>query len=326
MSASYAAEYPSYAATRALDDLRARDIPCSTASGTCISTTRPAISCRCHSSTGTWQLLRDHLLGNPHSTNPASALATTFIEQARLSVLDFFNADPDEFVVIFTANATQALKLVGEAYPFDAAGEYLLTFDNHNSVNGIREFARAKGCPTTYVPIVLPDMRVDEAELAIASRARQPRRPPPVCLSGTIELLRRAASARLDSARAGARLGRAARRGGVYADQPPRSRPLEARLRVAELLQDVRLSDRRRLPHRHARRRSRNCGGRGLRAARSRWRRFRATSSISRKARRHSRTARRTISRCLRRVRPPVLCRRSASTRFTRACAASPDG
>ena len=111
------------------------------------------------------RLLAHHLLGNPHSTNPASALATTFTEQTRLSVLNFFNADPDEFVVIFTANATQALKLVGESYPFDASGEYLLTFDNHNSVNGIREYARAKGCPTTYVPIVLPEMRVDEAEM-----------------------------------------------------------------------------------------------------------------------------------------------------------------
>jgi molybdenum cofactor sulfurtransferase len=109
--------------------------------------------------------LRDHLLGNPHSTNPTSSLTTTYVEQTRLSVLEFFNADPDEYIVIFTANATQALKLVGESYPFDAGGEYLLTFDNHNSVNGIREFARVKGCTTTYVPVVLPDMRVDEPEL-----------------------------------------------------------------------------------------------------------------------------------------------------------------
>ena len=38
-------------------------------------------------------------------------------------------------------------------------------------MNGIREFARAKGCATTYVPIVLPDMRVDDAELASHLRA-----------------------------------------------------------------------------------------------------------------------------------------------------------
>src|SRR6185295_1012584 len=80
--------------------------------------------------------------------------------------LEFFNASPDEYVVIFTGNATQALKLVGESYPFGESGEYVLTFDNHNSVNGIREFARVKGCRTIYVPVVLPEMRVNDAELA----------------------------------------------------------------------------------------------------------------------------------------------------------------
>jgi molybdenum cofactor sulfurtransferase len=165
MQTSFSRQYPTYATTRALDDLRAREYPLLDGLGQVYldytaGNLVPQTLLERH-----MQLLRDHLLGNPHSTNPASALATTFTEQTRLSVLDFFNADPEEFVVIFTANATQALKLVGEAYPFDASGEYLLTFDNHNSVNGIREYARAKGCPTTYVPIVLPDMRVDETEL-----------------------------------------------------------------------------------------------------------------------------------------------------------------
>src|SRR4029077_14979750 len=36
---------------------------------------------------------------------------------------------------------------------------------NHNSVNGIREFARARGAETTYVPSTPPDLRVDEAIL-----------------------------------------------------------------------------------------------------------------------------------------------------------------
>ncbi len=47
--------------------------------------------------------------------------------------------------MIFTTNASGALKLVGESYPFEAGDRYLLTFDNHNSVNGIREFACAAG-------------------------------------------------------------------------------------------------------------------------------------------------------------------------------------
>ena len=121
------------------------------------------------------------------------------MDQARLSVLEFFNANPDEYVVIFTANATQALKLVGEAIRSANRANTLLTFDNHNSVNGIREFARAKGCRTIYVPVVLPEMRVDEAELASRAGAARRGRPPPVRLSGAIEFLRRAAPARLDT-------------------------------------------------------------------------------------------------------------------------------
>ena len=158
--------YPSYAATTALDDLRQREYPLLDRLGYVYldytaGNLTPLSLLERHAT-----FLRDHVLGNPHSTNPVSALTTVLADRARQSVLDFFNASRDEYVVIFTANATQALKLVGEAYPFSDNGEYLLTFDNHNSVNGIREFARAKGCRTTYVPIVLPEMRVDDAELA----------------------------------------------------------------------------------------------------------------------------------------------------------------
>src|SRR6185503_2932237 len=84
---------------------------------------------------------------------------------ARRRVLEFFNASPDEWYVVFTSNASQALKIVGESYPFQHGSRFVLTFDNHNSVNGIREFARAHGAAATYVPIVLPEMRVDEGDL-----------------------------------------------------------------------------------------------------------------------------------------------------------------
>jgi selenocysteine lyase/cysteine desulfurase len=86
------------------------------------------------------------------------------VEHAREYVLKFFNADPDEYLAIFTSNASGALKLVGESYPF-SKGRYLLTFDNHNSVNGIREFAHLRGAEVTYIPIALPDMRVDDPQL-----------------------------------------------------------------------------------------------------------------------------------------------------------------
>ena len=110
-------------------------------------------------------LLRDGVLGNPHSVNPTSAVMTELVERAREAVLAFFGASPDEYVAIFTPNATGALRLVGEAYPFRPGDRFLLTFDNHNSVNGIREFARSRGAETTYVPSVAPDLRVDELVL-----------------------------------------------------------------------------------------------------------------------------------------------------------------
>lgn len=111
-------------------------------------------------------LLRKHTFGNPHSANLTSSAASELVASARTAVLAFFRADPTEYEVIFTPNATGALRLVGEAYPFVSGSRFLLTFDNHNSVNGIREFARARRGETTYVPIVAPDLRVDEELLA----------------------------------------------------------------------------------------------------------------------------------------------------------------
>ncbi len=112
------------------------------------------------------ELLRANVFGNPHSLNPTSAAMTELVEQARAAVLDFFHASPSEYAVIFTPNATGALHLVGEAYPFQAGDRFLLSFDNHNSVNGIREYARARGAETTYMPSVAPELRVDETQLA----------------------------------------------------------------------------------------------------------------------------------------------------------------
>jgi selenocysteine lyase/cysteine desulfurase len=111
------------------------------------------------------QLLAAEVFGNPHSASPTSVRSTALFERCRERVLSFFNASPDEYAVVFTANATQALKLVGESYPFGEGDRLLLTFDNHNSVLGIREFARAAGVPAEYVPILPPDMRVDEPAL-----------------------------------------------------------------------------------------------------------------------------------------------------------------
>jgi selenocysteine lyase/cysteine desulfurase len=120
------------------------------------------------------QMLHGGVYGNPHSSNPTSKVMTHLAEQARAAVLRTFNASPDDYAVIFTQNASGALKLVGESYPFGPGSAYLLTFDNHNSVNGIREFARSKGASITYVPVLPPDLRMDEARLESLLDAAQP--------------------------------------------------------------------------------------------------------------------------------------------------------
>ena len=84
---------------------------------------------------------------------------------------------PEEYEVIFTPNATGALRLVGESYPFGPGSRFLLTFDNHNSVNGIRQFARARGASVSYVPLTA-DLR-DHSRRGPRPPAPGPGPPPP---------------------------------------------------------------------------------------------------------------------------------------------------
>ena len=97
------------------------------------------------------ELLSQSILGNPHSQSVASLRSTESIEDARRSTLQFFSADPNEYVVIFTANASGASRLVGEAFAFRRGSRFVLSADNHNSVNGIREIARARGANVEYL-------------------------------------------------------------------------------------------------------------------------------------------------------------------------------
>jgi molybdenum cofactor sulfurtransferase len=112
-----------------------------------------------------FELMRSGVLGNPHSANPASSATTDHVERTRRAILRYFNARPEDYILIFTQNASAALKLVGESFAFSPGSRCLLTFDNHNSVNGIREFARAKKAAVDYAPLVLPDLRLDRPRL-----------------------------------------------------------------------------------------------------------------------------------------------------------------
>ncbi|EEH03087.1 cysteine desulfurase [Histoplasma capsulatum G186AR] len=109
------------------------------------------------------ELLARNIFGNPHSLNPTSSAITELDEQARARVLSFFNASPDEYAVVFTHNASAAMKLVGESYPFCPGAEVILLWDNHNSAHGIREYARSKGATISYIPVSSDELRADES-------------------------------------------------------------------------------------------------------------------------------------------------------------------
>jgi molybdenum cofactor sulfurtransferase len=158
--------YPQFASTSRLDGLRTSEYGRLDAQGhVYLDYTGGGLYAECQ--------IRDHLAlmggqvyGNPHSQNLTSLAMGELVEHTRAAVLKFFNASPDEYMAIFTPNATGALRLLGESYPFGPGTALVLTADNHNSVNGIREFARRKGATVTYAPIVAPQLRADKAALA----------------------------------------------------------------------------------------------------------------------------------------------------------------
>ncbi|GAM84909.1 hypothetical protein ANO11243_029110 [Dothideomycetidae sp. 11243] len=91
--------------------------------------------------------MMSHLYGNPHSFSQASQQTSHTIDNVRLRLLRLFNANPDHFDVVFTANATAAIKLVGDIFR-DAPGgfEYGYHVEAHTSLVGLRELAASQRC------------------------------------------------------------------------------------------------------------------------------------------------------------------------------------
>jgi molybdenum cofactor sulfurtransferase len=174
--ARFLATHPGYATTQLLDTLRAseysrldaqRHVYLDYTGGSLYA----ASQIREHEA-----LLTGQVFGNPHAASPCSTTTTHLVEQTRRAVLEYFNAPRDQYTAVFTLNATGALKLAGESYPFAEGGRCLLTFDNHNSVNGIREFARSNGAGVEYAPITVPDLRIDLDRLDALLDEADPRR------------------------------------------------------------------------------------------------------------------------------------------------------
>jgi selenocysteine lyase/cysteine desulfurase len=113
------------------------------------------------------EILRGGIFGNPHSDSTPSRASTEVMDDARRRLLRFLDVDESTHDVVFTANTSAAIKLVAEAYPFSNERGCFLAADNHNSVNGIREYARRAGAPVRYLPLD-SDLRLLDAELLLA--------------------------------------------------------------------------------------------------------------------------------------------------------------
>ena len=161
----FLAAYPDYASTAALDELRRSEYGRLDAQQQVYldytgGGLHAASQVREHA-----EMLAGNVFGNPHSASPSSSAMTQRVERARAAVLAFFNAT-GEYTAVFTSNASGALKLVAEAYPFEPGSTLLMTADNHNSVNGMREYARGRGATVAYAPLTRPDLRIDNPAMA----------------------------------------------------------------------------------------------------------------------------------------------------------------
>src|SRR5699024_8791988 len=87
--------------------------------------------------------LTANLFGNPHSMSPSSQLSTHRVDDIRLRALRFFNADPEEFDLVFVANATAAIKLVADSLRDSTPQGFWFGYhlDAHTSLVGVRELA-----------------------------------------------------------------------------------------------------------------------------------------------------------------------------------------
>ena len=274
------------------------------------------------------EMLTADVFGNPHSVEPDLAAWPPSSWSGPASGC-CASSTPRRTSTASSSPRTpsHALKLVGESYPFMPGGRFLLTFDNHNSVNGIREFARAHGAAI--------DLRAGGAAGHAGWTKRRSSRSSRRGSSGHPGLFAYPAQSNfsgvqhpldVDRRAQDAGLGRPARRGRLRADQP--ARPVAAGIPTSSSCPSTRCSATRPASARSSRRR------RARQAAPAVVRRRHDHRRVGRgrpllpggRGLRPSRTARSTSSAC-----PPSGSASTSSSAWewtpsTSACSASPAG
>ena len=90
------------------------------------------------------------IYGNPHSESTPSRASSARVATARTQLLHFFGASPRHFDLVFTANATAAVKLVAECLAQGGGSRrgfrYVYHQDAHTSLVGVRQMAEESVC------------------------------------------------------------------------------------------------------------------------------------------------------------------------------------
>jgi len=98
------------------------------------------------------------------STFPGSFISIPEI-QARNKVLTHCGLSDDEYLVLFTPSYQDAMKLVGESYPF-FRGNYYMTIIGEEEEDCIREFATFKESRVVAAPETWLDLRIKGSQLS----------------------------------------------------------------------------------------------------------------------------------------------------------------
>ncbi|KAH6614014.1 pyridoxal phosphate-dependent transferase [Boeremia exigua] len=116
--------------------------------------------------------MKASILSNPHSDASRPSFSAMMVEQTRQKVLRLFSADPNEWDVVFTANATASVKLVMECFAGHGQGfDYLYHRNAHTSLVGVREQAQNSHCLAT----------TEEMEFWLSGGQVLPTQKPPGC-------------------------------------------------------------------------------------------------------------------------------------------------
>ncbi|KAJ2842499.1 hypothetical protein IWW36_005885, partial [Coemansia brasiliensis] len=75
---------------------------------------------------------------NPHSRHAQSQWTQRKIDHARDRLLEFLGTSAEQYAVVFTANATAAIRLAAELTPISKQGVFCYTRESHTSVVGVR--------------------------------------------------------------------------------------------------------------------------------------------------------------------------------------------